>query len=99
MLDDMSSHLLAEWMAYSRLEPFGDELLDAHLANLASILINTNRKKGSAAVTPQKLRLWKTAQAFDAQVFYENLKTALTMNFTPDPSPFSKNENGEGRKT
>lgn len=79
MLSSMSSHLLAEWMAYNRLEPFGDDLLDAHMANLASILINTNRKKGSAAVKPQKLRLWKTAQAFDAQGFYEKLKTALNL--------------------
>lgn len=40
-------------MAYWELEPFGDEWRQATL--VASILLNTNRKKGSKAITPDEL--------------------------------------------
>ena len=77
MLKRMSSRTLTEWMAYHELEPFGDELLDIHLANITAALANANRKKGSAAAQPKEFRLWKEIKTFDPQAFFENLKAAF----------------------
>jgi len=77
MLKRMSSRTLTEWMAYHNLEPFGDELLDIHLANITATLANSNRAKGSAAVQPKEFRLWKEIKTFDAQAFFDNLKAAF----------------------
>jgi len=56
----ISSHEFAEWMAYSKLEPFGDEqtLFDTHLAILESILASaySDPKKGKK-YTPDDFRL------------------------------------------
>lgn len=75
LLNSISSHALTEWMAYHGIEPFGDELIDIHMAQIASILINSNRKKGSSPIDPEKLRMWKvTKKAFNVQEFYNDLK-------------------------
>ena len=78
MLARMSSRTLTEWMAYHQLEPFGDELLDIHLAQLTAAVINANRGKGKAAMEPKKARLWKIIEKFDPQDYFDNLKDALT---------------------
>ena len=77
MLQEMSSRTLTEWMAYHRLEPFGDELLDIHLANIAALLANANRKKGAAAMQPREFRLWKEISTFDPQAFFDGLKSIM----------------------
>jgi len=77
MLKRMSSRTLTEWMAYNRLEPFGDELLDIHFAELKAIVANANRKKGSAAIEPKKFRLWEEIREFDAQEFFDRLKSVF----------------------
>lgn len=46
----MSSSELTEWMAYYKLEPFGQERDNYHAAMLAAIAVNSNRKKGAPAV-------------------------------------------------
>jgi hypothetical protein len=38
-------------MAYYKLEPFGSDRDNWHAANIASMLYNINRKKGSKATT------------------------------------------------
>ena len=78
LLDEMDSGTFAEWMVYYRLEPFGDELTDAHLANVTAILANQNRGKKQKAYKPEDLRMWKQVKRpFDAREFYENLKGFL----------------------
>lgn len=78
MLREMPSYKLTEWMAYHNIEPFGDELVDMHMAKLASILINANLKKGATPITPEKMRLWKTIEEpFDPQKYYDDLKANL----------------------
>jgi hypothetical protein len=77
MLKRMSSRTLTEWMAYHNIEPFGDELLDIHLANITAALLNTNRKKGSSPAQSKEFRLWKEIKRFDPQAFFENLKAAF----------------------
>jgi hypothetical protein len=75
MLSEMSSRTLTEWMAYYSIEPWGDELVDMHLANVTSILANQNRAKNSKAMKPDDFRLWKKVKkAFDPHEFYESLK-------------------------
>ncbi len=76
MLSRMSSHLLTEWLAYHSLEPFGDELIDIHFAELKAAVINTNRKR--SRVDAEKLRHWKKIEAFDPQQYFDQLKAALT---------------------
>lgn len=78
MLRGMSSRLFAEWMAYYNLEPFGDELLDAHFARLNATIVDMNRKRGSNPTDPQKFRLWKKLATFDPQSYFNDLKAALT---------------------
>ena len=78
MLRNMSSRTLTEWIAYHNLEPFGDELIDIHLASVQAILANTNRKKGSSPMKPNEFRLWKQIQTFDPQEFFDRLKGTLT---------------------
>ncbi len=73
MLAQMSSRQLAEWMAYYSMEPFGDELLDIHLAQLAAIQVSTKKNP----VVAEKFRLWKKVSTFDPQEYFDGLKTAL----------------------
>ena len=77
MLARMSSRTLTEWIAYRNLEPFGDELLDIHLANITAALANANRKKGSSSIEPKKFRLWEAISTFDPQDFFDRLKGAF----------------------
>ena len=78
LLAEMSSRTLTEWMAYYNIEPFGDELLDVHMANVTAILANQNRKKNQKAMKPGDFRLWKQVkEAFNPNEFYENLKGFL----------------------
>lgn len=74
MLAQMSSHQLTEWMAYYNIEPFGDELIDIHMARLAAIQVSTEKKQ----VAPEKFRLWKKIATFDPQEYFDGLKAALT---------------------
>ena len=76
MLARMSSRMFTEWIAYHNLEPFGDELLDIHFAELKAAVINSNRKP-SRQVEPKKLRLWKALENFDPQEYFDQLKDAL----------------------
>jgi hypothetical protein len=78
MLEEMPSHVFTEWMAYYNIEPFGDEVIDHHMAHMTAILANQNRGKNQKAVKPEQLKLWKQiAKPFDAGEFYENLKGML----------------------
>ena len=43
MLESISGRQLAEWMAYARLEPFGEERADLRMAILAALIANVNR--------------------------------------------------------
>lgn len=40
----MSSREIAEWAAYAKVEPFGEARANWHMAVLASLLYNSNRK-------------------------------------------------------
>lgn len=48
LLDRMSGQELAEWRAFSLLEPFGEERADMRSAMVAQILANVNRGKDQA---------------------------------------------------
>ncbi len=52
MLSRMSSREFAEWMAYYRLEPFGDERADLRAGTIAAPLLNMWAAKGSAKAKP-----------------------------------------------
>lgn len=52
MLRRMSSRELTEWMAYSQVEPFGQEADWLGSAIVASTVANVNREKGQKAYEP-----------------------------------------------
>ncbi len=84
LLESMSSRQLAEWMAYAAVEPFGDELLDVHLAQLNANMINKDRKR-SQKVEAKRFRFWKPEQQkWDPQAWFQGLKDTvqLTKNKT-----------------
>jgi len=54
MLSEISSRDFAEWIAYSRLEPWGEERDDLRMGIIASTIANANRGKGQKAYTPQQ---------------------------------------------
>lgn len=74
MLAQMSSRQFAEWIAYHNLEPFGDELLDIHLAKFQAMMASS---KGDAKKV-QDFRVWKDTEKFDPQEFFEGLKSVMS---------------------
>ena len=54
MLGEISSRDFAEWMAYSRLEPWGEERADLRAGIVASTIANSNRGKGQKPFKPQQ---------------------------------------------
>lgn len=54
MLAELTSAQFAEWMAYSRLEPWGEERDDLRMGIIASTIANANRSKGQKPFTPQQ---------------------------------------------
>lgn len=49
----MTSLQFSEWLAYSRLEPWGEERDDLRTGIVASTIANVNRGKGQKARNPQ----------------------------------------------
>lgn len=52
MLAEMTSAQFAEWMAYSRLEPWGEERDDLRTGIVASTMANINRGKSRKPYKP-----------------------------------------------
>lgn len=77
MLEEMPSHLFAEWLAYYNLEPFGSELIDIQLAKFQAMMASSKKDMKD----PQKFRLWKkvasATEAFDPMKYYNELKAAF----------------------
>lgn len=54
MLAEITSVQFAEWMAYSKLEPWGEERADLRAGIVASTIANSNRGKGQKPYKPQQ---------------------------------------------
>lgn len=54
MLAEMTSAQLSEWMAFYRLEPWGEERADLRAGIVASTIANSNRGKGQKPFKPQQ---------------------------------------------
>jgi formiminotetrahydrofolate cyclodeaminase len=52
MLEEMSSSEVADWMAYERLEPWGEERADLRTGILASLVANVTRGKDQKPYGP-----------------------------------------------
>jgi hypothetical protein len=52
MLEEMTSSEVADWMAYERLEPWGEERADLRTGILASLVANVTRGKDQKAYGP-----------------------------------------------
>lgn len=50
----LSSSELTEWAAYYKMEPFGAERDNWHMAQLCSLFANAHRKRNSAAISPDQ---------------------------------------------
>ncbi len=53
MLAEMTSQQFAEWLAYSRLEPWGEERADLRMGIVAQTIANANRGKNQKPYKPQ----------------------------------------------
>jgi hypothetical protein len=52
MLAEMTSAQFAEWIAYNKLEPFGEEREDLRMGIVASTIANANLPKGKKPYKP-----------------------------------------------
>jgi hypothetical protein len=79
MLGEISSHAYAEWMAYSRIEPWGEEREDLRIGILASMIANMFREKGKKAYQPQDFILNFEPEDEEAKVqkMIESLRHSL----------------------
>ncbi len=53
MLSEITSKQFAEWMAYSRLEPWGEKRDDLRMGIVASTVANVNRGRNQKPYRPQ----------------------------------------------
>jgi len=79
MLAEMTSGAFAEWMAYSRIEPWGEDRDDLRIGILASMIANMFREKGKKAYAPQDFILNFEPEDNDAKVqkMIESLRHSL----------------------
>lgn len=61
MSEEISDAELREWMAFYRLEPFGDERADLRAGIVASTVVNVNRGKRGKATKPTDFMPYRTA--------------------------------------
>ncbi|MCH8189083.1 MAG: DUF4035 domain-containing protein [Proteobacteria bacterium] len=79
MSEELSDTELHEWMAFYRLEPFGDERADLRAGIVASTIANVNRGKRGRAKKPTDFMPYRTAA--------EQRRKALDR---PDPKELSQ---------
>ncbi len=53
MLSEITSAQFAEWLAYSRVDPWGEDRDDLRMGIVASVIANSNRGKGKKPYKPQ----------------------------------------------
>jgi hypothetical protein len=53
MLAEITSTQFAEWMAYSKIEPWGQDRDDLRMGIIASTIANVNRGKNGKPLNPQ----------------------------------------------
>lgn len=53
MLSEITSAQFAEWLAYSRVDPWGEDRDDLRMGIMASVIANSNRGKGKKPYKPQ----------------------------------------------
>ena len=52
LLEQITSRQLGEWIAYYRIDPWGEERADLRSGIVSSTMANINRKKGAKAFKP-----------------------------------------------
>ena len=75
----LTSRQIAEWDAYSMLEPFGPRHEDWRAGMIASVIANPNRKKGARALQPEDFMLKepKTAEEKRRDKSADKLRASL----------------------
>jgi hypothetical protein len=79
MLGEMTSAQFAEWMAYSRIEPWGEERDDLRMGVLASMIANMFRDKSKKPAKPSDFVLNFEPEDEDAKArrMVEQLRRSL----------------------
>ena len=78
LLRCMTSKELAEWMAYFRIEPFGQDQQDFIMAQVASMTYSANRAKGQSAKGPEEFFMYHPMKPeTDPDVIFESLRRTL----------------------
>ena len=75
LLRCITSKELAEWMAYFRIEPFGQDQSDYIMAQMAAILYGANSGKNQKKLDPEDFGLYKKLEPMqDVSVWFEQMK-------------------------
>lgn len=69
----LTSHELSEWIAYARVEPFGQTRDNWHMATLASLIYAVNRGEDSKELGPQDF-MWQVEPTEAEQRRQERIK-------------------------
>lgn len=85
MLERISSRELSEWMAYYRLEPFGQERDNLHAGMMAAAVYNVNRAKNQQAIGAEEflINLQPEEEAKTPQEIFGMLRTWALLNKAP----------------
>jgi hypothetical protein len=81
LLDRMSSRELAEWMAYERIEPSGQERIELMIAQLTALFFNVHRAEGASAKSAEDFLLRQheepEPQGMDDQIVRAQMMAAM----------------------
>lgn len=83
MLSEIGTSELTEWMAYDRLEPFGESRADYREASHMAMIANMNRKKGARRLEPSDfMPVWdeRDRAQSDAQSMMSTLRALTSSN-------------------
>ena len=53
LLERLDARELADWMAYSQIEPFGEERADFRAGIIAAVIANVNRAENAPPAEPE----------------------------------------------
>ncbi len=76
LLERIGSSEIAEWMAFSGIEPFGAEVDDLRAGLMPALTVNMNRAENAAAISPFEFFPWHEKPAPPGPVVLSPEETA-----------------------
>lgn len=86
-----------EWLAYYRIEPWGEAFEDANHAWTRSVIVNVNRQKGQKAAKPKDFLLQRKAKEHK-EMTTEELRSSFMRWAAATSNPMIKWEDKDGSR-